>query len=41
VEGKFHGGRTTFHPAFRSGKGFEALGGRWNVLLNKRDVFVE
>jgi hypothetical protein len=28
VEGKFHGGRTTFHPTSRSGKGFEALGER-------------
>jgi hypothetical protein len=29
------GGRTTFYPASRSGKRFQADGGRWNVPLKK------
>jgi hypothetical protein len=31
VKGKFHGERTTFHPASRSSKGIEVPGERWNV----------
>jgi hypothetical protein len=36
VKAKWMGGRTTFHPASRFCKGFEAVGGRWNVPFKKR-----
>jgi hypothetical protein len=35
VEGNLEGGTTTFHPTSRFGKGFEAPGERWNVVVKK------
>ncbi|MDR1161994.1 MAG: hypothetical protein LBK45_06610 [Tannerellaceae bacterium] len=32
VKGNLKGETTTFHPVSRFCKGFEAPGGRWNVL---------